>query len=375
MGVTVRQKEKGKGKPWWVFINHDKKRRAIKVGDKSVAENVARKIREQLAKGDLRIGSKPGPTFGEYARKWLDGYASTTLKYSTFKGYESLMKAHLSPLMDRPLDQVTKAEIKEIIFSKLKAGLSPKTVNNIKALISSIFSHALEDGLVSAHPATRLRKFIKAKDRKADVNPLTREEAQTLLKVLADHYPRYYPFFLCALRTGMRLGEIRALKWSDIDFQGGFIEVCRAYTKGHFTTPKNGKTRRVDMSRQLGKTLQALKTENKRRSLSKGWGELPELVFVNEFGNIIDEGNLRRRVFHPALAKAGLRRIRIHDLRHTYASLLIQQGESLAYVRDQLGHHSIQITVDIYGHLVPGANRQAVDRLDDEMWSVIDRIK
>ena len=71
-------------------------------------------------------------------------------------------------------------------------------------------------------------------------------------------------------------------------------------------------------------------------------------------------------MFYKALAKAGLRRVRIHDLRHTFASLLIQNGESLAYVKDQLGHHSIQITVDIYGHLVPGANREAVARLDDD---------
>ncbi len=73
------------------------------------------------------------------------------------------------------------------------------------------------------------------------------------------------------------------------------------------------------------------------------------------------------RLSHPALAKAGLRRIRLHDLRHTFASLLIQNSESLAYVRDQLGHHSIQITVDTYGHLVPGANRQAVARLDEDV--------
>lgn len=102
-------------------------------------------------------------------------------------------------------------------------------------------------------------------------------------------------------------------------------------------------------------------------TLAKGWKDVPELVFVNEEGNVIDDVNLRKRVFNKALEKAGMRRIRLHDLRHTFASLLIQNGESLAYVKDQLGHHSIQITVDIYGHLVPGANRQAVDRLDDDL--------
>jgi len=80
----------------------------------------------------------------------------------------------------------------------------------------------------------------------------------------------------------------------------------------------------------------------------------------------LDGDNLRHRVFYKILAKAGLRRIRLHDLRHTFAPLLIQNGESLAYIRDQLGHSSIQVTVDTYRHLIPGANRQAVDRLDDD---------
>jgi len=101
--------------------------------------------------------------------------------------------------------------------------------------------------------------------------------------------------------------------------------------------------------------------------MAKGWKERPEWVFVNDVGQVIDEGNLRGRVFYPALAKTGLRHIRIHDLRHTFASMLLQNGESLVYVKDQLGHSSIQITVDIYGHLVPGANRQAVARLDDDV--------
>ena len=90
----------------------------------------------------------------------------------------------------------------------------------------------------------------------------------------------------------------------------------------------------------------------------EGW------LFTTPVGTQLDPSNLRK-VFHALLTKAELRRIRFHDARHTYATLLIEQGESLAYVKDQLGHSSIQITVDTYGHLVPGGNRQAVDRLDD----------
>jgi integrase len=252
-----------------------------------------------------------------------------------------------------------------MIYGKLKDGLSPATVTRIKALVSGILSHALEDGLISVNPVSRLGRLIKGKDRKADVQPLTRDEARDFLETIRGHYPRYYPLFMCALRTGLRLGELLALEWGDIDFRGGFIEVRRAYVEGRMTSPKSGKSRRVDMSPQLAETFKMLRTERKKEALATGKGEVPELVFLNEAGRVIDPGNLRGRVFYKALAKGGMRRIRIHDLRHTFASMLIQNGENLAYVKDQLGHHSIQITVDIYGHLVPGANRQAVAKLDD----------
>jgi integrase len=368
MGVTVRQKEKGKGKPWWVFIAHNGKRKSIRVGDRAAAEALASKIRMELKAGELQLAPKEKiPTFGEYARKWLDGYGETHLKYSTLKGYEGILKRDLQTLQDKPIDQITRPELRELVITKQKEGLSPASVSRIKALVSVILSHALEDGLIAANPASRLGRLIKVKERKADVNPLTREEARAFLEAVREKYPRYYPFFMCALRTGMRLGELLALEWGDLDFRGGFIEVRRSLVEGRFTTPKNHKARRVDMSRQLSDTLKALQVERKKEALAKGWKEVPDLVFVNEAGKPLDRGNLVRRVFWKSLEKAGLRRIRLHDLRHTFASLLIQNGESLAYVKDQLGHHSIQITVDTYGHLVPGANRQAVNRLDDDL--------
>jgi len=369
VGVLVRQRPKGKGNPWWVFINHDGERQAKKIGDKAAAEAVAKELRERLAKGDFQINPplpKQALNFGEYAKKWLDGYGETHLKYSTQISYDGIFRNHLGPLKDIPIDEITRADLKELIYGKLKDGLAPARVMRIKALISVILTHALEDGLIPSNPASRLGRLIKGKERKADVNALARDEARTFLEVVGEHYPKHYPFFLCALRTGCRLGELLALQWGDIDFRGGFIEVRRAFVCGEITTPKNGKSQRVDMSKQLAETFKELRTERKREALAQGWGEVPALVFVNGVGRILEPPNLRTRVFWPALAKAGLRRIRLHDLRHTFASMLIQNGESLAYVRDQLGHHSIQITVDTYGHLVPGANRQAVDRLDDD---------
>jgi integrase len=117
--------------------------------------------------------------------------------------------------------------------------------------------------------------------------------------------------------------------------------------RGRITTSKNGKARRVDMSRHLTTVLYHLMTQRQAEAILQGRGETAAWVFCTPTGGLIDKDDLRRRVFHRCLQHAGRRRIRIHDLRHTYASLLIQQGESLMYIKDQLGHHSIQVTVDI----------------------------
>ncbi len=163
----------------------------------------------------------------------------------------------------------------------------------------------------------------------------------------------------------MRLGEALALQWDDIDFDERFITIQRTFSRGKIGLPKNGKRRRIDMSNQLTQVLKDAKHQRKLETINNGWGNIPKWVFVSHAGTALDINHWRRRIFYKAIEKAELRKIRVHDIRHTYASLLIQAGESLAYVRDQLGHHSISVTVDIYGHLTPGGNKDAVDRLDD----------
>jgi len=152
---------------------------------------------------------------------------------------------------------------------------------------------------------------------------------------------------------------------SSVNFPSSFR--FKRASRWKIETPKNDKIRRVDMSKQLTETLLDLRHARKVEAIKKGWGRIPEWIFITEDGTPIDGSNWRKRVFNKAIEKAGLRKIRIHDLRHTYASLLIQAGESLAYIRDQLGHHSIKVTVDIYGHLAPEGNKEAVDRLDDRI--------
>jgi integrase len=359
-----------------VFINHQGRRKAKRVGQgpagRKAAELAAIKIQARLAEGDLsplepQTPPPPPLTLERYATQWLATHARQACKFSTARIYAVNLRRHILPVLGaKPVPTLTRADCRALIAACRDKGLGPKTIENVCRTLSTILTQAVEDGLLSANPAFRLGRYCRNGDHpKPEIRPLTREEARIFLDAARQFAPREYPLFLCALRTGMRLGELLGLQWGDLDFHGRFIEVRRNLVAGRVTTPKNGRTRRVDMSAQLAETLKALLTARKAEALRKGWGRVPEWVFCNEDGGPLDGDNLRHRVFYRVLARAGLRRIRFHDLRHTFASLLIAQGESLAYVRDQLGHASIQLTVDTYGHLIPGTNRQAVDRLDD----------
>lgn len=165
----------------------------------------------------------------------------------------------------------------------------------------------------------------------------------------------------------MRQREILGLQWGDINWNGKFLEIRRASWNRIVTTPKNVKSRRVDMPDQLAQVLSEHRLTLTKSALKKG-RPMSEWVFPANVGAPL-EPNRVREAFFLALKHAGLRLIRFHDLRHSFASWLIGNGESPACVKEQLGHHSIQTTVDTYGHLVPGANRKAVNALDDPGWN------
>lgn len=159
----------------------------------------------------------------------------------------------------------------------------------------------------------------------------------------------------------MRLGELFALQWSDIDWNSETIRVRKSVWRDKFQEPKSKSSiRAIGMSPTLVSILRDHMKTSKPNEL--------DLVFCSEKGSFLDASNLRKRVFEPALKNAGLRRIRIHDLRHTYASILINQGENLKYIQNQLGHSSITTTVDRYGHLMPDAHKDASARLDQSIF-------
>ena len=257
-----------------------------------------------------------------------------------------------------------------------------------------MYNQAIEDGITEKNPGGWIAKLNKRdKDKpKKKIDPLTREEVAVLLKTAREgKHAHWYPLLLCACRTGARLGELIALKGIDVDFRGGFVHVQGNLSRGKISATKNGKDRKVDMSTMLANTLEELLSKRRADALREEMKKPAEerrdaATVVNEVmdswlfqtagvvkknGAVIRATQLEpsnlRKAFNRILVDTGLRRIRFHDLRHTFASLLLQQGESLTYAKEQMGHSSIQVMVDIYGHLVPGGNRAAVDKLDIEV--------
>jgi len=366
MGVVVRKKVKGSN-IWWVFVSYKGRRTSKKVGTQRNAEKVAEHIEARIKLGKEFVGESKRlvPTLGEHYKTFERTYLNTAVRHTTQSSYESNYRLHILPVLGhRRLNEITRAQIKDFVASLVEQKLARPTIRIITSQLCALLNQAIEDGIIDFNPATNLAKFYKnAPIRHKEIQPLTEPEIKAFLRSVLKYAAQHFATFLAAIHTGMRTGELVGLQWTDVDFFGKFIIVRRAVVRRRIVETKTDKVRKIDLSDALAAELKKLKRHRQEQWLAKGQPEIPQWVFCAENGNFMDPYNLKDRYFYKYLEKAGLRRIRFHDLRHTFATLLLQNGESLAYVKDQLGHSSIRMTVDVYGHLVPGANRQAVNKL------------
>jgi integrase len=375
MGVTIRKKNGS----WYVFVNHKGQRKAKCVGEsRAAAVEVKRVLEAKLALGDIGVfgdADSQMPTFGDYADLWLKDYARMECKASTADGYEGVLRQYLRPrFAPKHIDGIKRNDIKALISDLISKELARSTVRNVLSVLRGIFNQAIEDGLMESNPAANLGRFTRtAKTGGVKGIALTTEEVEKFLKAAQEFCSKYQPLFLLAVRAGLRRGELVALQWGDIEFgkdhrdTNRFIVVQHNYVRREHTTTKSKKTRRVDMSRELRRVLIELRELRLLEAKWQGKSDISgECVFLSPDRSILDPDNLYHRYFVPVLAKSGVRKIRLHDLRHTFGSLLLQNGASIVYVKDQMGHSSIQVTVDTYGHLIPGANVSYVDRLDQK---------
>jgi len=372
MGVRVCERKDKRG--WWMMVNYKGKRMKKCFGrNKKLAQDCASKLSARLkwaeVNGEPVVLSQPDqtmPTVKVYLEDWMNIYVKVHCKPSTYRSYKRAVDSRLVPTFgDRPLHLLKRDDVKRLIAKLSAAGKSKGTIKNCLVPLKAAYNVAIEDGLVTLNPASRLGRLLKGQgDSRQHIKPLTRKEVITLLAKAESQHSVLHPVLLCAVRAGLRMGELIGLQWGDVDFHGGFIEVRRAVVLGQETTPKSHKIRRVDMSPQLQETLERLKEVRELESMAQG-KNLELLVFLSPEGNRWDDRNLRRS-WYRCLDRTGIRQVRFHDLRHTYVSLMIEQGAHPKYIQEQVGHSSIQVTMDTYGHLFPSQSRGWVAKLDDE---------
>src|SRR5258707_2928719 len=371
MGVKIRKR----GGKWYVFVNYHGRRKAKCVGSsREVAEQVRRQLEAKLALGDVGfLVEASGLTFEQYSQRWLREHAEVELKPSTVASYAQLLRLYVLPRFGAvQVTSIERGQVKTFLGEwSAKGELSRNTLRLMLCTLRVILNHAVEDGIIEHNPAEKLGRFTKSVKPIHQAQAMTRAEAEAFLVSATELCPDYHPLFLMAFRAGLRKGELLAVKWGDIQFgtdeddSNRYSFVQRNFVQGKFTTPKSKKSRRVDLSRELRRTLLELRDKRMLEAIMAGRASIADdLVFPSKAGTVIDPNNLVHYQFLPCLEHAGLRRFRFHDIRHTFGSFLIQDGASLAYVKDQMGHSSIQITVDTYGHLIPGADINWIDGLD-----------
>jgi len=325
----------------------------------------SRQPREPVVDPDIRLE--------EYSHRWLN-LIRMSVKPRTLDSYQQTLRLHLLPVLGPvKVRTLARGRIKMFLATKLTSGLARNSVRIVHATLRAMLNAAIDDGVISANPADKLGRSLKlvtpAAVRQEEIKAMTREQLSTFLATArAASIPyerRHYTLFLLLARTGLRLGEALALQWKDLNLVNHDIRVVRAISAGRVGTPKNGHPRTVSMSTQLGTALLRLQVERKTETIKQGWPEMPLWVFCTAAGTPLDESRVRK-VFAKILKTAALPHFSPHGLRHSYASQLLQLGESPQWVQEQLGHKSLELTTRTYGRwLAKRPIRGGVNALDE----------
>jgi integrase len=319
-------------------------------------------LQAELTRGQLPAGRVP--TVAEFLRSWLEISVKPRLRPLTYAGYKVNVEKHLIPTLGRyRLDQLTPLQVQELMNERLSAGLSTRSVAYIHQVLRTALGLAVRWDLVSRNVA---RLVDRPRIERKRINPLTPDEARKFLAAIRGH--RLEALFSVALALGLRQGEALGLRWDDINFSAGTLRVShqlqRIDTRLTLVPPKTEKSRRTLVMPEL--IVERLREHEKRQVVEKLWAgskwQENGLIFANRVG----EPTQARRVieqFHEALAHAGLRRVRFHDLRHSCATLLLVQGVSPRVVMEVLGHSEIALTMNAYSHVVPELQQEAAHRM------------
>ena len=346
---------------WAVDFYDQYGKRRLKVlpkgSTKKQARGLLREIEDQVGKKTF-MPTKKIPTFAEVAKDWLE-YKKPNLRITTWEVCEGHTRNHFHDLDGLKISRITTVTMEKFIGSRQEQGMNINTLRKILVTLNQIMAYAVRHNYIDHNPLTdaeRPKGQGNDEEDQQDMTILMPPQIILLLDKVEDQ--KYETLFMVAIFSGARQGELLGLKWSDIDWDKKQIHIKRTFTKGRFFVPKTKESRRkIDIGPKVMTQLKKWKLACPVNAL--------DLVFPNDAGGPINYSNMVQRHFFPALKAAGLPRIRFHNLRHTFASLKIEQGENIKYIQSQLGHSSPMVTLTVYAHLMKDSNPESACGLEE----------
>jgi integrase len=330
---------------------------------------VAAKLSKALADREGGFTYDAGKqTVEEYLARWLPNSVRDTVRQRTYERYESIIRVHLAPAIGKvKLKALTPDHVRGLYREKLDGGLAPRTVLHIHRTLSKALQQATNDGLIPRNAAALVKP---PRPRREEIRPLNREQVRALFE--AARGDRLEALYVVAVTTGLRRGELQGIKWEDLDLEAETLQVRRTLSEPRggyiFEAPKSGKGRNIRLTRRAKAAL----GEHRRRQIEERMrlGTLWQdhgLVFPSGAGTPLYGGNLNR-AFKALLKRAGLSStIRLHDLRHTCATLLLRQSVNPKFVQELLGHRDVSLTLNVYSHVLPDMGGVAAGAMDDAL--------
>lgn len=334
-----------------------RKRRTVYGKTKGEVQKKMLELQQQKQAGTLAEINRM--TTGQYLDHWLNNIARPNIRENTHASYDGAIKNHISPRIGGVrLTDLSPVHIERMLSEMERAKVSARMRQLCYAVLRRSLNRAMKGGRLYRNPCLCVDP---PRVEQKEVKPLTGEQARLLLKVAAGS--RFHALFVLAVTTGMRQGELFGLHWSDIDLERGTLIVRRTLleTRGKLSwgEPKAKQSRRMLSLPPMA--VQAL-WDHKAKMLTEGRAGL-EVVFCDSHGGLLRKSNFARNVWKPLLASAELPHFRFHDLRHTHIALLCQAGEHPKVIQARAGHSQISVTMNTYGHLMPGMDAAAADKV------------
>jgi integrase len=365
---TISRRKDGRWEGRYYVPTEDGPKRKVIYG-KTRAE-VSEKLTKALSdRANGIVYDNENITIGEYLDVWLKGSVYGSVRQSTYDRDTNLVNNHIKPVLGSlKLKKLNSAHVQNFYRNRLDTGLSASTVRKIHDILRRGLAQAVDWHLTQRNVADVVKP---PRPVPKEIVALSTDETRRLLDAAAED--RLEALYVLAVHTGMRQGEMLALRWQDVDIENAVLSVRRTLTrrggKVAFGEPKTKKSRRsIRLTLQAVDALRAhLERQLRDMEILGDHYQDQGLIFTTDTGAPINPSNLRQRSFTPLLKRAGLPHIRFHDLRHTCATLLLSRGVHPKFVQELLGHATIAITLDTYSHVIPSMGDATAKAMEDAL--------